>query len=62
MRTQGNTVETFLRVKALVHATQGSRVSLLKALRSYGMPKVLPHLTELWFRRAEPTKSQLASK
>ncbi|GAC1643109.1 MAG: CUAEP/CCAEP-tail radical SAM protein [Ktedonobacteraceae bacterium] len=42
-------IETFLRVKALVHAMQGSRLSLLQALRSYGTPKVLPHLTESWF-------------
>ena len=46
---QGNSVETFLRVKALVHAAQGTRVSLFKALRGYGTPKVLPHLTESWF-------------
>ena len=47
--SQGNTVETFLRIKTLVHAAQGTRVSLFKALRSYGTPKVLPHLTESWF-------------
>ncbi len=47
--SQGNTIETFLRVKALVHAAQGARVSLFKALRSYGTPKILPHLTESWF-------------
>lgn len=48
-RLQTSSVETFLRVKALVSAMQGSRVSLFKALRSYGTPKVLPHLTESWF-------------
>ena len=46
---QGNTIETFLRVKVLVHAAQETRVSVFKALRSYGTPKVLPHLTESWF-------------
>ncbi|GAC1654979.1 MAG: hypothetical protein NVS4B12_27240 [Ktedonobacteraceae bacterium] len=48
-RIQTNPVETFLRVKALVHTMQGTRLSLFKALRSYGTPKVLPHLTESWF-------------
>lgn len=47
--TQSNPVETFLHVKGLVHAMQGSRLSLFKALRAYGMPQVLPHLTESWF-------------
>ncbi len=47
--SQTSSVETFLRVKALVSAMQGSRVSLFKGLRSYGTPKVLPHLTESWF-------------
>jgi hypothetical protein len=46
---QSNPVETFMRVKALVSAMQGSRLSLFKALRSYGTPQVLPHLTESWF-------------
>ena len=46
---QTSPVETFLRVKGLVHATQGIRLSLFKALRSYGTPQVLPHLTESWF-------------
>ncbi|GAC1360180.1 MAG: CUAEP/CCAEP-tail radical SAM protein [Ktedonobacteraceae bacterium] len=48
-RIQTNPVETFLRVKALVHTMQGTRLSLFKALHSYGTPKVLPHLTESWF-------------
>ena len=47
--SQGNTVETFLRVKSLVYAAQGTRLSLFKALRSYGKPRILPHLTESWF-------------
>jgi len=46
---QSNPVETFLRVKGLVHAMQGSRVSLFKALHAYGTVQVLPHLTESWF-------------
>ncbi len=47
--SQTSPVETFLRVKGLVHATQGTRLSLFTALRSYGTPQVLPHLTESWF-------------
>jgi len=47
--SQTSPVETFLRVKGLVHATRGTRLSLFTALRSYGTPQVLPHLTESWF-------------
>lgn len=48
-RLDTNPVETFLGVKTLVHKMQGNRVSLFTALRTYGTPKVLPHLTESWF-------------
>ena len=47
--SQASSVETFLRVKGLVNAVKGDRLSLFKALRSYGTPRVLPHLTESWF-------------
>ena len=40
---------TFFRVKALAKELQGERYAFFKAFRSYGKPKVLPHLTETWF-------------
>jgi radical SAM superfamily enzyme YgiQ (UPF0313 family) len=52
--TQADPLLTFLQVKELALKMQGQRYSVFRALRAYGSPKVIPHLSESWFCCAEP--------
>ncbi len=58
---QANPIFTFFQIKELVAKMQGQRFSVFRALRQYGEPKVLPHLSESWFCCAEPTCTQMNS-
>ena len=46
---KSNTIETFFHIKALTLSIIGKDLHIPKAVEHYGTPRVLPHLTELWF-------------
>ena len=52
--TQADPLLTFLQVKELALKMRGQRYSVFRALRAYGPPKIIPHLSESWFCCAEP--------
>jgi radical SAM superfamily enzyme YgiQ (UPF0313 family) len=52
--TEADPLLTFLQVKEMALKMQGQRFSVFRALRAYGSPKVIPHLSESWFCCAEP--------
>jgi len=47
--TGADPITTFFQVKALALRARGEKYSFFRAVRAYGTPKVLPHLTESWF-------------
>jgi hypothetical protein len=52
--TEADPLLTFLQVKEIALKMQGQRYSVFRALRAYGSPKIIPHLSESWFCCAEP--------
>lgn len=52
--TEASPLLTFFQVKELALKMQGQRYSVFRALRAYGSPKAIPHLSESWFCCAEP--------
>ena len=46
---KSNTIETFFHIKALTLSIIGKDLHIPEAVEHYGTPRVLPHLTELWF-------------
>jgi radical SAM superfamily enzyme YgiQ (UPF0313 family) len=59
--TEANPIFTFFQIKEMVAKMLGQRFSVFRALRQYGEPKELPHLSESWFCCAEPTCTQMNS-